>query len=171
VPSVPFDVAVDATDVASMDNDGLLGQRAAIPAEAVDTATREIGGILQSYLDAEFVTADTRFSDRPLSALLSQRALDAVSDDDLAGLGALGISAEQVLAEPVTATAHMLTSGSDVALVTVRYDARAHLATADGASVPLHQRATMVFVPEDGTWRAEALDVALDLPLTAGRPR
>ena len=52
-----------------------------------------------------------------------------------------------------------------------RYDARAQVVTDDGATVPLHQRATMVFVPKDGGWRAEAVDTALELPLTAGGQR
>jgi hypothetical protein len=161
-------VVVDVTDVASMDHDGLFGRDAAIPQGAVDTATQQIAEALDGYLDAQFVTAETRFSDRPLSQLLSQRALDALSD--LAGLGALGISVRQVQAEPVTAKARMLTSGEDVTLVTVRYDARALVVSDNGASVPLHQRATMVFVREDGGWRAEAIDATLDLPRTAGGP-
>jgi hypothetical protein len=33
------------------------------------------------------------------------------------------------------------------------------------------QRATMAFVPEDGGWRAEAVDAVLDLQLAAGEGR
>jgi hypothetical protein len=96
---------------------------------------------------------------------LSRRALDSLSDDDLAGLGVLGISVQRVEAEPVTARARVLTSGSEVALVVVRYDAHAQVVTGDGDSARLHQRATMVFVPEDGAWRAEAVSAELDLPV------
>jgi hypothetical protein len=164
-PSIPFDVAIEVTDAASMDNDGLFGEKAAVPNGAVDDAASQIGGVLDRYLDAQFITTETRFSDRPLSELLNERALDALSDDDLAGLGVLGIAVQQVEAEPVTVTARALTSGSDVAVMVVRYDARAQVTTEDGESAQLHQQATMVFVPEDGEWRAEAIDAELDLPL------
>jgi hypothetical protein len=163
--SVPFDVAVEVADVATMDNDELFGKDTAIPDRAVHIATREVDEVLTRYLDAEFVTAQTRFSDGPLADLLSQRASDALSEDDRAGLGALELSAQEVQAEPVAATARVLTSGSDVVIVAVRYDARALVTTHDGDRVPLRQRATMVFVPEDGGWRAEAINAVLDLPL------
>lgn len=170
-PSVPFDVLVDVADVASMDNDVLFGRETAVPRDAVDRATRQVGEVVQRYLDAEFVTAQTRFSDRPLAGLLSRRAVDALTDDSLAGLGALGISVQQVEAEPVTASAQVLTSGSDVVIVTVRYEARAMVVSADGDNAPMVQRATMAFVPEDGGWRAEAVDAVLDLQLAAGEGR
>lgn len=168
-PSVPFDVVVDVADVASMDNDVLFGRETASPPrDAVDRATRQVGEVVRRYLDAEFVTAETRFSDRPLAGLVSRRALDALTDDDvLAGLGVLEVAAEQVEAEPVTARARVLTSGSDVVVMTVRYEARATVMLTDGDTAPLHQRATMVFASEDGGWRAEAVDAVLDLQLAA----
>jgi hypothetical protein len=170
-PSVPFDLAMEVADVTAMDDDGLFGLKATIPQGAADTATQEITDVLERYLDAEFVTPETRFSAQPLSDLLSRNALDALSDDDLAGLGVLGISVRQVRAERAVSTARVLTSGSDVALVTVRYAATAWVVTDDGASVPLHQRAEMVFVPQDGGWRAEAVDATLELPPAGGEPR
>ena len=166
--SVPFDVAVEVRGVATMDNDGLFGRDTAIPEGAADAAAQRVGATVQRYLDAEFVTPGTRFSDRPLSDLLSQRALAALSADALGGLGALDVSVRQVVAAPVTVTARVLTSGPDAVVVVVRYDAHAQVVTEDGDTVPLRQRATMVFVPEDGQWRAEAVDAALDLPLGAG---
>jgi hypothetical protein len=170
-PSVPFEVVVQAAGVASMDNDPLFGRDATIPRDAVDRATRQVGEVVLRYLDAEFVTEQTRFSDRPLAGLLSRRAVDALTDDSLAGLGALGMSVQQVEAEPVTASAQVLTSGSDVVIVTVRYEARATVVSADGDNAPMVQRATMAFVPEDGGWRAEAVDAVLDLQLAAGEGR
>lgn len=164
-PSVPFDVTIEVTDAASMDNDGLFGQNADVPGDAVDTAAEEVVAVLDRYLDAEFIAAETRFSDRPLSELLSQRALDSLSEADLAGLGVLGLSVQQVEAEPVTATARVLTSGSDVGLVVVRYEARARVITGDGVPAGLQQRASMVFAPDDGTWRVDAVDAELDLPV------
>jgi hypothetical protein len=167
--SVPFDVVVDVADVASMDNDVLFGRETASPPrDAVDRATRQVGEVVRRYLDAEFVTAETRFSDRPLAGLLSRRALDALTDDALAGLGVLEVAVEQVEAEPVTASARVLTSGSDVAVMTVRYEARATVMSTDGDTAPLHQSATIVFALEDGGWRAEAVDAVLDLQLAAG---
>lgn len=166
--SVPFDVTVEIAHGASMDNDGLFEERIAIPGGAIETAGVAVADVLRGYLNAAFVTPETRFSERPVSGLLSRHASAALSADDLAGLGALGISVQRVHAEPVTATAHVLTKGSDAVVVAIRYDARAQLLTEDGESVPLHQRATMVFVPEDGSWRAEAVEASLDLPLTAG---
>jgi hypothetical protein len=166
-PSVPFDVEVDVADVASMDNDVLFGRETAVPRDAVDRATRQVGEVVRRYLDAEFVTAETRFSDRPLAGLLSRRALHALTDDALAGLGVLEVAMEQVEAEPVTARARVLTSGSDVVTMTVRYAARATVTSTDGDTAPLRQRATMVFAHEDDGWRAVAVDAVLDLQLAA----
>jgi hypothetical protein len=166
-PSVPFDVEVDVADVASMDNDVLFGRETAVPRDAVDRATRQVGEVVRRYLDAEFVTAETRFSDRPLAGLLSRRALHALTDDALAGLGVLEVAMEQVEAEPVTARARVLTSGSDVVTMTVRYEARATVTSTDGDTAPLRQRATMVFAHEDDGWRAVAVDAVLDLQLAA----
>jgi hypothetical protein len=165
--SAPFDVVLDVVHVGSMDNDELFGRQIAIPDDAVAAATAQIGRALGRYLDAAFIAPQTRFSERPLAALLNRRALTALSDDDLAGLGALGIAVERVEPQPVTAKARVLTSGSDVAVVTVRYDARAQVVTHDGASVPLRQRATMVFVPDRDGWLVAAVDANLDLPLAA----
>jgi len=168
VISVPFDVTVEISDVASMDNDGLFGQDMVIPEGAAAAASQQVEQTLQAYLDAEFVSPETRFSQQPLADLLSRRALAALPANDTAGLGALEVSVRQVRAEPVGVTARVLTSGSDAAVVVVRYDARAQVVTDDGDTVPLRQRATMVFVPEGGQWRAEAVNAVLDLPLRTG---
>ena len=166
--SVPFAVAVEVTEVTSMDNDRLFGHDTENHEGAAEAAAQQVGDVLAAYLDAEFVAPGTRFLDLPLDDLLSRRAQAALSGDDLAGLGVLGVSAGQVRGEPVAVTAQVLTSGPDAVAVVVRYDARAQLTTDDGDAVPLRQRATMVFVPEDGQWRAEAVDAALDLPLGTG---
>lgn len=168
VTSVPFDVTVEISDVATMDNDGLFGQDMVIPEGAAAAASQQVERTLQDYLDAEFVTPETRFSQQPLADLLSRRALAALPANDTAGLGALEVSVRQVRAEPVGVTAQVLTSGPDAAVVVVRYDARAQVVTDDGDTVPLRQQATMVFVPEDGQWRAEAVNAVLDLPLPTG---
>jgi hypothetical protein len=167
-PSQPIRVAIDATDVGSMDNDPLFGEDAEIPDRAVDTAIMQVEHALETYLNAQFVTQATRFSEQPLDGLLSRQASAALSDDARAGLGALGISVWQVDSEPVAADARVLTRGDDAALVTVRYDLRAQVSTGDTDPVPLHQQATMVFVPQDGQWRADAIDAVLDLPLPTG---
>jgi hypothetical protein len=166
--SVPFAVSMEVTEVASMDNDGLFGHGTVIPEDAVDTAVREVEQVLRTYLDAQFVTAETRFSDHPMADLLSRHALAAVPTDDLDGLGVLGVPVRHVRAEPVAVTARVLTSRSDAAVVVVRYEARAEVTTEHGGTAPLQQRATMVFVPESGRWRARAVTAALDLPLPAG---
>lgn len=166
--SVPFDVTVEVTHVRSMDNDGLFGKGAAVPDGAPDAAAQQVAEVLQRYLDAAFVLPETRFTDQPLAGLLSPRASAALSQEDLAGLGALDVAVQQARAEPVTATAQVLTSGADAVVVEIRYDARAQVVADDGAEVPLRQRSTMVFVPDGDGWRAEAVDAVLDLPLPAG---
>jgi hypothetical protein len=163
--SVPFDVTMDVAEVATMDNGELLGRQTTIPEHAVDTATRQIDDVLTRYLDAEFVADETRFSDDPLDDLLSRRASNALSDDDRAGLGALGLSVQAVQGAPVTATARILTSESDVVVAAVRYDAHASIVTDDGEIVPLRQRATAIFVREGEGWRAEAMNTVLDVAL------
>jgi hypothetical protein len=163
-PSQPIRVAIDATEVGSMDNDPLFGEDAEMPHRAVHAAIRQVEDALETYLNAQFVAPATRFSERPLNGLLSRQASQALSEDARAGLGALGISVSQVDSEPVAADARVLTRGDDAALVTVRYHLRGQVRTGDTDPVPLHQRATMVFVPQDGQWRADAIDAVLDLP-------
>jgi hypothetical protein len=125
VISVPFDVTIEISDAATMDNDGLFGQDVVIPEGVAAAASLQVEQTLQAYLNAEFVTPETRFSDQPLADLLSRRGLAAAPTDDLDGLGVLGVSVQQVRAEPVVVAARVLTSGSDAAAVVVRYDARA----------------------------------------------
>ncbi|HSK98134.1 MAG TPA: hypothetical protein VK891_16025 [Euzebyales bacterium] len=166
--SVPFDVTVEITDVVTMDNDRLFGRDAEAADEAAETAVRAVEAVLQTYLDAEFVTPGSRFSDRPLRDLLSRRALTALQTEDLTGLGVLGLSVRQVVGEPVLATARVLTRGSDAAIVQIRYDAHARIMLHTGAPRPMRQNATMVFVPEDDQWRAQSVDVTLDIPPAPG---
>jgi hypothetical protein len=168
-PPAPFMVTVDVTTVSPLDNDGLFGRDVTAPPDrAVHTAALEVEDAVQTYLNAAFVDADTRFTARPLAGLLAAPALEETHDVDLAGLGAVGIAVERVEAEPVSATARVLTNGGDVAMVQVRYDARAQIVGDDGRSGPLRQRATMLFVPEAGRWRAEAVDAELELPPSPG---
>ena len=162
--ALPIAVEVDATDVESMDNDRLFGQDPQIPDGVAESATREVSKVLETYLNAQFVTPGTRFSQRPLDGLLSRAASAALSRDVRAGLGALGISVWQVEGEPVTAQASVLTRGDRAAIVTVQYDLRAQVHHSAGDPVPLRQEATMVFVPQDGDWRVDAVDAVLDLP-------
>jgi hypothetical protein len=163
-PSVPFAVAVDVREVTPLDNDGLFGREVTPPDDAVDTAALQVEDVLQTYLNAAFVTSGTRFTGQPLADLLSPTALDEATDQDLAGLGALDLTVQRVKAEPVIASTRVLTRGDDVAMVEVRYEARAQVTAGGGEPLVMHQRASMVFVPEDGTWRAEAVDAELGFP-------
>lgn len=163
-----FDVTVEVTDVVSIDNDGMFGRRPSNPDGAVEQATRDVAQVLDRYLDAQFVAADSRFSDRPVQVLLGQDLAARLSNADLSGLGVLDVAVAGADAEPVGATARVLTRGSDAVVVAVRYDARARVLTSAGDTVPLRQRATIVFTSEHGTWRAAAVDATLDLPLETG---
>jgi hypothetical protein len=123
------------------------------------------------YLDAAFVAPGTRFTDQPLPALLSGRALAVSRDADRAGLGVVDVAVREVEPQPVRLTAHVVTSDGEVVLAAVRYDARARIVTADGVSGDLHQRARMVFVPHGDGWRADVVEADLTLPTTAEADR
>lgn len=167
-----FDVTVRVADVTTMDNDGVFGRQPPVADDAVvDAAAHDIGGVVAGYLDAVFVTPQTRFTDQPLAALLSGRALEASRAADRAGLGVVDVAVREVEPEPVRLTARMVTSGGDVVLVAVRYDARAQLVTTDGVSGPLHQRARIVFVPGEDGWRADVVEADLTLPATGQADR
>ena len=162
-----FDVTVRVTDVAPMDDDGVFGRQPPVADDGVvDAAAGDIAAVVAGYLDAAFVSPETRFSDHPLPALLSSRALAFSRGADRAGLGVVDVAVRGVDPQPVRLTARMVTSGGEVVLAAVRYDARARLVTADGASGLLHQRARMVFVPDDGGWRADVVEADLTLPTT-----
>jgi hypothetical protein len=162
-----FDVTVRVTDVAPMDDDGVFGRQPPVADDGVvDAAAGDIAAVVAGYLDATFVSPETRFSDHPLPALLSSRALAFSRGADRAGLGVVDVAVRGVDPQPVRLTARMVTSGGEVVLAAVRYDARARLVTADGASGLLHQRARMVFVPDDGGWRADVVEADLTLPTT-----
>jgi hypothetical protein len=160
-----FDLTVRVTDVAEMDDDRVFARQPPVADDAVvDVAAREIAAVVTRYLDAAFVTPETRFSDQPLPALLSDDALAVSRGADRAGLGVVDQAVRDVEPQPVQVTARMVTDDGEVALVAVRYDARARLVTADGVSGQLHQRARMVFVPRDEGWRADVVDVDLTVP-------
>ncbi len=164
-----FDVRVRVVDVETMDNDRLFGGRpAAADADIVDVAVRDVVDRVATYLDAMFVAPSTRFSQQPLAGLLSDRARRAVARGDQAGLGVLDVAVRRVEPAPVTVTARVVTSGAEVAVVAVRYDATAQLVTTGGASGELRQRARMVFLPDGGGWRADVIDADLTLPVGPG---
>ena len=170
--SEPFGVTVEVTSASAMDHDALLGGApGAPPAAAVADASDEVAEMLRAYLDAQFVTPQTRFGDAVLPALLTPEALAALDEDDLGGLGVLDVDAVAVRAEPLTARARVLTDGGEAALVALRYDARAQVLTGDGDDLPLHQRATMVLLPADGGWRVAAVDARLRLRAAEEAPR
>ncbi|HSJ46086.1 MAG TPA: hypothetical protein VK923_15540 [Euzebyales bacterium] len=160
-----FDVTVHVADVVEMDNDGVFGRRPPVADDAVvDAAARDIATVVTRYLDAEFVATETRFTDDPLPALLSDRALAVSRSTDRAGLGVVDVAVREVEPQQVRLTARMVTSGGEVVLAAVRYDARARLVTADGASDELHQRARMAFVSQGSGWRADVVEADLTLP-------
>lgn len=168
VPVTPpggFDVIVRVADVTPMDDEGVFGRRPVVADDrTVDTAARDIARAIRDYLDAVFVTADTRFSDAPVVSLLGPRARRAVGDADLRGLGVVDADVRAVSPQPVRASAHLVTDGGTVVFAAVRYDASAELVMVDGGSGTLHQRARMVFVHGDEGWRAEVAEAELDVP-------
>lgn len=171
-PATTFDVTVRVAHVVEMDNDRVFGQRPTVADDAVvDAAARDIAAVVTRYLDAAFTAPATRFTDQPLPALLSHRALAGSRDADRAGLGVLDVAVREVEPQPVRLTTHMVTSDGAVVLVAVRYDAHARLVTADGASGDLHQRARMVFVPQGSSWRADVVEADLTLPTTGEADR
>ena len=162
-PTPGFEVTVRVADVASMDDNGIFGRRrVAADGRAVDTAARDIARAITDYLDAVFVTADTRFSDAPVASLLGPRARRAAENADLSGLGVVDADVSDVAPEPVVVTARLVTDEGDVVLAAVRYEASAELVMPDGRPGALDQRARMVLV-DDGGWRADVAEADLDV--------
>lgn len=160
-PPRPFTVDLVVTDVATMDNDRLFGGTpAGTGPGVVRAAARSVERVIARYLTAAFVTPASRFSARPVRALVSD--VGAVPRRELRGLGVLEVTDQRVDAGPVDATARVVTRDGAVAMVAVRYDARARLA--DRTDAEVRQRASLVFTPQRGGWRATAVDATLTVP-------
>lgn len=159
----PFDVHLQVDRVVATGNDRLFGARTVRPdPAAVDATARTVTDVLDDYLERMFVAPDTRFTAQPLPALLTDGALRAASEEELAGLGVVDTIA-RVEGRPVTVAASVFGDDADIALVVVRYTLDAPAVTTEGRTGSLRQRAAMVFVPQADGWRVTAVDAVLDV--------
>lgn len=158
-----FDLRVERIRVTGMDNAEILGVAATpVRDEAASAAVRGARRVLLDFLNAQLLAEATRFSAGPVDALLTDRAKAVVTPEDRAGLGQLDLPVERTKRGPASATATVLVHGDAPHAVTLAYTALLTIVASDGES-PVKQHGTITFVPTDEGWRAEAVDVSLEV--------
>lgn len=161
----PFTLDVHRIRMVGASNAEILGTDASPPepaaAEQAVEATRKT---LENFLNAQFVDEATRFSEEPLQALLGPRARGSLTDADRAGLGVVDLPIEKTFTGPTSTVAQVVLEGSDVRLVHLFYVTKLSVEFADGARSPVDMRGSMTFMPTEEGWRAEAVEVDLDMP-------
>ena len=161
----PFEVRLTGTKSQRMANARIYGRASDDGrSRAAVRASRAVVAELTRYLNAAFVREETRFTVRPAQRLLSWRAEEVLPRRQRRALGADGPQIAGGRTGRARARTVVLHLGSEIVAVTVRYQARMKIDTADGGRGRLRQRGEMVFVPVKGGWRAEMVDVTLRLP-------
>lgn len=163
-PAQPFSLRVENIRLVGMDNAGLLG-RAGTPVDndAAETAVRGARDRLRAFLNAQLVDENSRFSAEPIDRLLTGAARALISADDRAALGELDLSVERTITGPAAASATALMHGGAPHAVTLAYTALLTVVADDESSSSMKQTGTITFVPTDDGWRAEAVDVSLEM--------
>ncbi|HWB71286.1 MAG TPA: hypothetical protein VG452_03645 [Egibacteraceae bacterium] len=164
-PLQPFRLLIASIDAQTMGSGAILGAPAdLLNPEAVRIATEASRAALEGYLNAQFVTADTRFSAAPVDGLLGPRAAALLDDTARRGLGVVDLPVLGGVTRHAIAHAVVLVEGPAAYAVTLSYEAVLEVTLGDGGSGPVVQRGSMTFVPIGGGYRAEAVDVTLELP-------
>lgn len=163
-PSGPFEVRIDDIKVSGMDNAEILGRPATpIPDEGAEAAAAGARDALGRFLTAQLVDEATRFSAAPIDALLTDRARAALTEEDRAALGQLDLAVDRTITGPAATTATVLMDGPSPHAATLGYTALATVVAEDGTRAGVRYTGTMTFVPTEDGWRAEAVDVSLEV--------
>jgi hypothetical protein len=164
-PAAPFDVVVTRLDADSASNAALLGVAAPGPdGDAVAAAAEGARQALQAYLTSQFADPATRLSASPVNRLLTPRAAALLAPAARPALGEIALPLVGTVTGPVDAEIDVTINGPNVLSVLVRYHAQLTVLLPDDRQAPLAQRGTMVFVPTPDGWRADVVDVTLDVP-------
>jgi hypothetical protein len=172
VPVTAEPVAVGVVEITyeALSNSVLIGRDPAPPDDAVlGAAVEGARAALERYLNTQFVDPATRFQAVGIQALLTPSALALLQTQPQYGLAQLDLALAALTTAPVSASATVLMDEAAVLSVLLRYDAVFHATLADGAAGPLQQQGALLFVPAEDGWRAEAVELALTLPV-AGEP-
>lgn len=118
----PVTLAIERTELASMDNAEILVGTVPSPDEATAKAAVEATrGALERYLNAQFVDPDTRFTPEPARALLQPGIFDMLPAEQKAALGAGHLTVEGVLPRRALGTATVLFESGRAYAVTIDY--------------------------------------------------
>lgn len=163
--AAPFDLRVERIAVVGMGNAAVRGVPGPAPSnEAAELAVEAARRSLAAFLNAQLADEHTRFSAAPIDALLSARARAAASDEHRAGLGQVALPAVRTITGPASAVAQVLVDGTRAHAVTLTYTAMLTVELAGGRQEPVKQTGSMTFLPTDEGWRADAVEVATDVP-------
>lgn len=164
-PAGAFDLTVEHITVVGLDNAEIRGVAGAQPND--EKARQAVTGArdtLATFLDAQFVAPQSRFSGGPIDALLTPAAHAALTDEARAGLGQMALPVSHTVTGPAAARAQVLVLGDAVDAVTLTFDAALTIVLDDDTHVPVTQSGSMTFLPTEVGWRADAVEVTTDLP-------
>lgn len=164
----PVTVAVGYVDVQLLDNAVLRGQDQREPADGVvEDAVEQARAAVERYLTTQFVEPGTRYGDAGHTALLVEGAADDLDEEERRGLGELDLAVTASPVGPFDAQAVVLTDGDDLLSVTMVYDVSFTLDDGTGEEGQLRQHGHLLFPadqPDAESWRAELLELTLELP-------
>lgn len=161
----PFNLDIHRIRLVNADNAEIRGA-GATPAdhEAAKRAVEAARKRLETFLNAQFVDEETRFSSKPLDPLLTPRARETLTDADRAGLGAIDTPVARTFTGSASAVAQVVLEGSKTHLVHLWYATTLRAELEDGTKTPVDQRGSVTFVPTGQGWRGQAVEVDLTLP-------
>jgi len=161
----PFDLTVEDIVIVGMDNAGILGVAGTPPSDAAAAAAVSAArDALGAFLNAQLVDEATRFSAAPVDQLLSARARATASENDRAGLGQVDLPVARTITGPASAVAEVLLHGEEVHAVTLSFNALLTVELAGGTASAAKQSGAMTFLPTEEGWRADAVEVTIELP-------
>lgn len=159
----PFTVTVAAARGQSLDSTNMYGRPQTEKPNVVKSATNQATKVLERYLNRQFVVPKSRFSAKPLVALLSGQARRGLTKADRAALGVARLKPLGGGAGKARVRSLVLHRGNTPHVVTIRYRATIPLIL-DEKPQKLVQQGTMVFASTQKGWRADMVDVRLSLP-------
>lgn len=161
----PFNLDIHRIRLVNADNAEIRGAETT-PADhaAAERAVEAARKKLETFLNAQFVDEETRFSEQPLGPLLTPRAKASLTEADRTGLGAIDTPVARTFTGSASAVAQVVLEGSNTHLVHLWYATTLRAELEDGTTTPVDQRGSVTFLPTDEGWLGEAVEVDLSLP-------
>jgi hypothetical protein len=162
----PVVIDVDYVETQLLDNAVLRGEEQRQPSEGtIEDAVATATAALERFLQTQLVDPATRFGGDGIAALLGADVAEGLDAEQRRALGEVDLDVRRVDLEPVATRAIVLTDGDELLSVTLVYEADGILHLADGGEAAIEQRGELLFpAPQDGDWRAEMLEMTLDVP-------